>query len=336
MTKRQVVRQALNHQSVPYVPWSFHFTKEARDKLIEHYGTDDIHRTVGNHIIELGSHIGFFEDVGNDRVRDFFGVIWDRSVDKDIGNVEGCVLPESTLDGYTFPDPLDHRFFDDLPKKIEANEDCFRLFCLGFSLYERAWTLRGMTNLLMDFYDNPGFVHELLDSITDYNIAQVEKAMEYDIDAVYFGDDWGQQHGLIMGYDLWREFIYPQLKRMYGFAKDNGKIVFIHSCGDVDELFDDLVDIGLDCFNPFQPEVMDCESLHSRYAGRLSFWGGLSTQKTLPFGAESEVRETTRRLIDMGMQGSYILAPAHAVEGDVSLENMRAFIEEVQNQPGAA
>jgi uroporphyrinogen decarboxylase len=121
---------------------------------------------------------------------------------------------------------------------------------------------------------------------------------------------------------------------MYAVAKDAGKRVFIHSCGDVDELFDDLVGIGLDCFNPFQPEVMDVPALMNAYRGRLSFYGGLSTQKTLPYGTVDDVRRETRQLIELGAEGNYIFAPAHAVEGDVPLENMLAFIEEIQSQPG--
>ncbi len=189
-----------------------------------------------------------------------------------------------------------------------------------------------MSDLMMDFFDHPEFVHELLGTIADYNIAQVKKALTYDIDAVYFGDDWGQQRGLQMGAALWREFILPQLKRTYGVVREAGKSVIIHSCGDVDELFDDLIAAGLNCFNPFQPEVMDVAALMKQYHGRLAFLGGLSTQKTLPYGTVEDVKRETRWLLDLGKDGGYLLAPAHDVEGDVPLENMLAFIEVAQGQ----
>ncbi|MHC4505135.1 MAG: uroporphyrinogen decarboxylase family protein [Planctomycetota bacterium] len=336
MTKREVIRSVLEGNGPPYTPWSFGFTKEAAEKLDRHYGTRDLDSVLGNHILRLGSDIGFFDDLGGDRFRDVFGAVWDRSVDKDIGNVVNCVLPEPTLEGYDFPDPTDARFFEDIPGKIERHPDRYRLYCVGFSLYERAWTLRGMATLLMDFYDNPEFVAGLFDAICDYNIAQVRRALTYDIDAVYFGDDWGQQRGLQMGYPLWKRFIYPVLARMYGAVKKAGKRVFIHSCGDVDELFDDLIGIGVDCFNPFQPEVMDTRALHEKYRGRISFWGGLSTQRTLPYGTVGQVGEETKRLIAMGRRGGLILAPAHSVEGDVPLENMLALIDAVKAQPGYA
>ncbi len=336
MTKRDIIRIVLDGERPPYVPWSFSFTVEAKDKFTAHYGTEtDLMDTLGNHLLQLGSDIGFFEDIGDDCFQDVFGVVWDRSIDKDIGNPKGTVLSEPTLDGYTLPDPHEERFFEDIPGKIERYGDRFRVFQLGFSLFERAWSLRGMENLMMDFYDHPDFVHELLGAITDYNIAQVTKAIEnYDIDGVYFGDDWGQQHGLLMGPGPWHKFLYPHLKRMYGAVRERGKYVFIHSCGDVDELFDDLIGIGLNCFNPFQPEVMDVMALMDQYRGRLAFHGGLSTQRTLPFGTASEVRKETAALLSKGGAGGYILSPAHAVEGDVPLENMLAFIEVAQEQEG--
>ena len=333
MTRREVVKIALAGKEPPYVPWSFSFTHEAEEKLQEHYGTRELEEVLGNHLLGLGNAIGFFEEIGEDCVQDAFGVVWDRSVDRDIGIVSGCVLPEPTLKGYEFPDPLDERFFRDIPEQIEARGDRFRVYQIGFSLYERAWTMRGMEKLMIDFYDHPDFVRELFDRIAAYNnIAQIRKALTFDIDAIYFGDDWGQQRGLQMGPQLWREFIYPILERMYRVVKEAEKCVFIHSCGDVDELFDDLIGIGLDCFNPFQPEVMDVGALIEQHRGRLSFYGGLSTQRILPYGTIDDVRRETRRLLALGRRGNYIFSPAHAVEGDVPLENMLIFIEEARRQ----
>ncbi len=334
MTKRDVVRTVLEGHAPPYVPWSFSFTVEAHERLSRHYGTEDLEPILHNHLLGLGNGIGFFTELGDNRFQDAFGVVWDRTIDKDIGNVEGPPLTAPTLSGYAFPDPLAERCFADIPGKIAQYGDRFRVFSIGFSLYERAWTLRGMENLMIDFIEHPDFVRDLLRQIADYNIAQARKAMTYDIDAVYFGDDWGQQQGLQMGPDLWHAFIYPELKRMYGAVKQMGKYVFIHSCGDVDELFDDLIDIGLDCFNPFQPEVMDVDALLTAYHGRLTFHGGLSTQRTLPYGTPDDVRNETRHLLQLGCAGSYILSPAHAVEGDVATENMLAFIDEAHGQPG--
>lgn len=122
------------------------------------------------------------------------------------------------------------------PGQIARYGDRFRVFEIGFSLYERAWTMREMVNLLIDFYENADFVHNLLNMIADYNIAQIRKALR--------------------------------------------------------------IELGVNCFNPFQPEVMDVFALAERFRGRLSFHGGLSTQKTLPYGTVEDVRKETLKLIE--------------------------------------
>lgn len=335
MNRREIVRCALEHRVPPRVPWSFGFTVEAAQRLLEHYGAADLEElkeTLGDHLLRLGSDTGYFEPAGPDRVRDAFGVVWDRSIDKDIGNVEGSRLAAPTLRGYHFPDPLDPRIFADIPERIARYGERFRLFVVGFSLWERAWTLRGLKNMYIDLLDHPRFVRELLGAIAEWNLAQVRRALQLDVDGVLFGDDWGQQRGLQMGPRLWREFLQPPLQRMFREVKRAGRFVLLHSCGDVAELFDELIAIGLDCFNPFQPEVMDVYGLLERFRGRLAFYGGLSTQRTLPYGTPEEVREASRRLLQAGRAGGYLFAPAHDVEGDVPLENMLAFIEAARRQ----
>ena len=142
------------------------------------------------------------------------------------------------------------------------------------------------------------------------------------------------QTGLIMGGDHWRRFFKPRLARMFQPVRQAGKCVQLHSCGRVQELFDDLVEIGLNLFNPFQPEVMDVFEYLRRYRGRLAFHGGMSIQKTLPFGSVREVRETASRLIEAGRDGGYIFAPSHSVPRDVAPENLVAMMEVLKSQPG--
>jgi uroporphyrinogen decarboxylase len=120
---------------------------------------------------------------------------------------------------------------------------------------------------------------------------------------------------------------------MYALVKARGKFVFAHSCGKVDELFPDLIEMGLDAFNPFQPDVIDVAEAKRCYGDRLTFYGGISVQKTLPYGTVAEVRDTVRRLIDVvGRDGGLIAAPSHSVPGDARPENVAAMIEVLQNQ----
>ncbi len=340
MTKREVVQLTFTHRKPPYVPWSFSLTSDAKQKLMTYYGVKDeegLEAILGNHQLRLGGPgVGFMTRLDDNHVKDHYGVIWDQTVDKDIGHPMALLLPEPSLKGFAFPDPQDPRFYAGVVDQIRKYPDRLRTYNIGFSLFERAWSLRGLENLLLDFHENPGFVRDLLRHIADVNIGLIRGALKQGIDVVRIGDDWGQQRGLIMGPKIWHEYIKPELRRMYDVAKQAGKFVSIHCCGDVDELFEELIELGVDSFNPFQPEVMDIHALFAQYKGRLAFHGGLSTQTTLPHGTPEDVRRETRALLEMGKDGGYLFAPSHAVAGDVPVENMVAFIECVQRQPGYA
>lgn len=333
MNNRERVYAALNHQQPDKVPYDIGFTHKAHAKMVEFYDDPDFDSRLGNCLTLLGlTPLEGWREVEPDIWEDEFGVRWDRSIDKDIGNVcNQCISPQ-TLDDFKFPDPDDPSRYDGYAAVLENRSDRFIVVNLGFSLYERAWTLYGMENLMMAMILDKAFVHNLLDRILDFNLRLIEHACTYDIDAMMFGDDWGTQKGLQMGPALWREFIKPRISQMYGRVKAQGKFVFIHSCGKVDTLFPELIECGLDVFNPFQPEVMDVFEIKKQYANRLSFFGGISTQTTLPFGSVEQVQNEVRRLLDMGRGGGYIASPAHAIPADAKPENIAAMIDILQNQ----
>jgi uroporphyrinogen decarboxylase len=190
-----------------------------------------------------------------------------------------------------------------------------------------------MEELLVDMIEAPTWVERLMDAITDYQLAVLDGALKYNLDGILFGDDWGQQSGLIFSPRLWRRFIKPRLARMFAKVKAAGKAVFLHSCGKIQTLFPDLIEIGLDVFNPFQPEVMDVTEVKKQYGRNLCFYGGVSIQRLLPYGTPEEIRSEVRRLMkEIGQDGGYIVAPSHAMPPDIPLENILAFIETVQNQ----
>jgi uroporphyrinogen decarboxylase len=156
--------------------------------------------------------------------------------------------------------------------------------------------------MMMDFYDNPRFVKELLHTIAAYNIAHLSEAMQ-----IYRRRIFRRRLGTAEGSaDVPRSLAGVHLSRAQTDARSGkkGRQVHIHP----------LLD------GPVQRR------------GRLSFYGGLSTQKPLPYGRVEDVWAETVQLLEHGCQGGFILSPAHDVEGDVALENTLAFIETAQEQ----
>ena len=136
-----------------------------------------------------------------------------------------------------------------------------------------------------------------------------------------------------MGPAHWRHFIKPRMARMYAKAKAAGKYVLQHSCGDCNEILPDLIEIGLDCYQTFQPEVYDIEKVKALYGDKLAFWGGVSTQRCLPYATPQGVKDEALRVAKiLRKDGGYIWAPTHAIAFDVPPENILALAEVFHQQ----
>lgn len=331
MTPRERVIKALNHEETDIVPYHLDLTGEVYKRLVTHFNDKDFFEKTGSHLACERNES--FVKLSDTEVQDMFGVVWCNEQKGDFGIIKDYILKEPSFDGYTFPTP-DEALIREKCRQLEQQKDKFRMYTIGFSLFERAWTLRSMPELLMDFLVNKDFANELLDRITDYNLAVVDIVAEYDVDCIFYGDDWGQQKGLIMGPPLWREFIKPRLSRMYDKVKEKGMYIAQHSCGDISELFPDLIELGLDIYNTFQPEIYDVVEMKRLYGDKITFYGGISTQQLLPNASPDEVKAEMKYLMGvLSRNGGYIVAPTHAMPDDIPTENIEAFLEVVQNQP---
>ena len=336
MTKRERVLSAVQHREPDKVPYFIQMTGQQQEKLAVYYKDPNFMDKLGNHLGLRWISPGGYEEVSLGRWRDGYGLIWDKTgIEKDIGELVNTVLPEPTLHGYTFPEVDDEGLRQDLDAFItSAPPDTCRLVSLGFAYYDRAWTMRGLENLMMDFLANPGFVDALLERILEINLQLIDLSMPLEgIDGFHLADDWGHQRGLTMGPHLWRRFIKPGVQEMFDRVKKYGKIVSLHSCGDITAILPDLIGMGLDIYQTVQPDIYDLPAIKRQYGQDLTFWGAISTQRLLPFGTPDEVRQVVKRTLEvMGKGGGYIAGPSHDIQHDTPVENMEALLEVLQGQ----
>ncbi len=335
MTKRELVIQSLLHKETSPIPFHMDFTEQALDNLITFTGDPDIESKLGSCLhyrqywgwpTEIEGRKGYFKDD--------FGVIWNRNgADKDIGLPDENLIEDLEEEEYQFPKVDEARLRAEFTEITKDKDDRFYMYGFGFSMFERAWSIMGMENVLCSMVACPEETEQFFEKIGDYFCHLVDIALEYDFDGIYFGDDWGQQKGLIMGIDHWRHYIKPQMTRLYKKVKDKGVFVFQHSCGDCHELFPDLIEIGLDCYQTFQPEIYDVAKIKSLYGAKLAFWGGISTQQCLPYATPEGVKQEVVKMYElMHNGGGYIIAPTHALAFDVPPENILAMAEVFNNQ----
>ena len=330
MTNKERVLYAIGHEQPDYTPHNVFFTKQMLDIMVEYTKNPDYIETIDNHICKVSLRKPLVPNGVPEHFTDEFGIEWDLSgVDKDIGVVAEYPLKTAEdLFNFTPPD-FDEGFVRGLCERLVKNKkNNFAFASNGFILFERAWSLCGMENLLCYMLTDPEAVECLLDKLTDYGLKKTRIALEYEIDGVIYGDDWGRQKGLIMGAPLWRKFIKPRVERLYSEVREKNIIIGQHSCGDNSEILDELNEMGLNVYQTFQPEIYDLHEYKEKYKGRLTFWGGIGSQSHLPFYSPEKLKEIVKHTIAvMGNGGGYIASPTHDAPGDIPPENIEAMVE---------
>ena len=179
ITSRERVLKALAHEQPDVTPWQIDLTIDAHNKTAQYLDDPGFMAKVGNHL--AGYEDGHFGEVRPDYWQDQFGIVWNRTIDKDIGNVDEMLIKEPDASTYDFPEPDLERNARGMERLVAEHANEFRLGSVGFSMFERAWTLRGMENLLVDMILHPRFVDDLLDKILEYNLKVIDHMVTYDL-----------------------------------------------------------------------------------------------------------------------------------------------------------
>lgn len=332
MQLRDYVLGQIRHQDTPKVPFTLGFEGDVAERIDAHYGNAQWRTQLPAYIVGVGAvDTDMSTPISETHRRDGYGGIW--RVDQRPWHLETPPLSAASFEGYEFPKPevfLRPEWKAAAFKTCAERKDSFLSAGLGWGLFERSWNLRGFENALMDAIGDEDFFCEMVDRLADLYVAFVKYTADLPVDGIHFGDDWGDQRGVIIGADRWRKLLKPRWARVYKATHDAGKIVMHHSCGSVAEIIPDLAEVGVDVLESCQPEAagMNPYELKRQFGDKITFWGCLGSQSTIPMGTPAEIRAEIARLCrEMSKGGGYILAPAKPLQPETPTENAVAIVE---------
>ena len=246
------------------------------------------------------------------------------------------------VDRYQFPDAYDPARY------VQAAADIARFgseyFVIGdceLTVFELCWHLVGLQRFMEALASQEPYVEPLLAKAFVWSLGIATELTRRGVDAIWFGDDFGTQTGLMISPQMWRRMFKPLYAQLFRAIKaiNPQVLVIMHSDGAVAPLLPDLIEIGMDVFNPVQPNVPghDPQEMKARFGNRLAFFGAIDQQHLLPHGSSQEIEAEVRNKIEiLGAGGGYMVAPAHIIQADTSVGNVEALIAAAKKHGGYA
>jgi uroporphyrinogen decarboxylase len=355
MDSRTRVSLALAHKEPDRVPIDYWATSEVTATLVARYGLsspEDLlqHFNVDFRYIEGPVYIGPAPVVRADGAKeDHFGVPR-RPVSYGEGNQSGTYseVTEYPLEKMTSVEEIERYpkwpradWFDYEPVREQARrarELGKVVVFMGDRLnrcaqLKPAMYVRGVEQIFIDLFMNEDMARAIFRRITDFYCEYMRRTLEAgegNIDIVFTGDDFGTQRNTFMPDETWRKMLKEGFRRFIGLGHEFGCKVAHHTCGSVVSLIPDFIECGLDILNPIQPDVrgMDYGQIKAEFGRDIAFHGGISIQKTLPYGSVEDVRnEVKDRVAKLADGGGLILCTAHNIQVDTPLENIEALFK---------
>jgi uroporphyrinogen decarboxylase len=338
LTPKERLRRAIRHEPLDRLPTQINYTGRQGEQLAAYFGVPiaQLPDRLGNHLRRLDLTHAPRYNIDRTVKFDWWGAGFDTGEEGYFVRVSP-LQERKDLDAMTWPDPNDPDLLNDAAAAIAADNDRhFLVPNFGWALFERAWSLRGMVEFFMDMAGDPQFAGELLDRVTDIQLVLIRRFLELGVDGVYFGDDYGGQANMLISPKMWRKLIMPRLARLFEPIHAAGLPILMHSDGHIEPILPDLIEIGLNMYNPVQPEVTDFCWLRETFGAQLAYYGGVSTQTVMPFGTADEVRAATfkaARELAPAHTG-LLIAPSHRMMSDIPMANVAALLSAFEELEG--
>ncbi len=242
--------------------------------------------------------------------------------------------------------PMDHLnqkgFWRDFRRRtIDFKKNTDRALCLGagVSFFQFGTALIPMDKFLIDIMRRPAEVENFLNLVLELQKVSLTMICKYVgdlVDIICIGDDYGENNGLFMNPDLFRELIKPKLKEVCEYIKKNSDMkIFLHCCGSIIPIIPDFIEIGIDILNPVQINARDMEPkfLKENFGDEITFWGGgADTRNVINRKSPKNVKKHVFELLEIfAPGGGYIWNTVHNILPDVPPENILAMFEAIQN-----
>jgi hypothetical protein len=265
---------------------------------------------------------------------DEWGCIKEKTDLRNMGQVKHH--PIQTMDdmkGYAFPDAEDEARYEIIDTILPFAGDRYVLGYIGNGIFEQLHFLHGFAESLTDMYLNPSLIEKLLDIIMNFQIGLIEnyqKLFPGTIHGITTTDDWGTQQAIFISVPMWRDFFRPRYEKLIDTAHKHGMHFWLHSCGRVNDLLPEFIDLGLDVINLQQPRALGIEEIGKSFRGKICFESLVDIQRTLPNGTPDEIEEEARLLLEYWSmpEGGFILSDYDESEAiEASYEQKKRMFE---------
>ena len=268
---------------------------------------------------------------------DIWGTIWHKEHPDVMGFPRGNPLADpKALKAYRWPDPDDPRICGTLDEQAKQYRpgDSFLGGAHRDTLWEKAYMLVGMENMMVCFYEEPAFAREVLHRIMDFQLGIARHYLKLGVEWIQAGDDLGTQIAPLISPPLVRQFLVPEYRRLFDLYRERGVIIEFHSCGHIEPFLEMFMELGINCLNPVQATANNLDRVRAATQGRLALSGGVSTDTIMKGPLERIVAEVRQRLWQLGRDGGYFCNPDQGMPFPPGhYEAFRAAVEQYGRYP---